>query len=362
MKLTNWKMLGAAGIAYLTASAAVAEVTLTYSTYIPNVYSVTRGDEWFMDEVEKRSNGEIKFERYWAGALIKAAPDTFDAVQQGAVDVVGSAAAAYSRNELPLQNVSLPFVSSNVRAVSRAMIELNQTNDHVRNELEGRGVKLMYYRAFPNNTAWSQKPIANVEDFKGMKLRSIGLVSDVVQALGAVPVAIQWSEAVEGMERGVVDGMTSVPFDSAVPAGLHEVAAYASDAARMGTNGGWYFMINADKLASLDPAHQEIIMNVAAEASEASLKIMEETNTENVAAMCATESLTVTVFSEEEVEKAKAMSLPAIEAEWIKWATETSGTDAAAVLQQFTDLVRKYETEVEYTPGMDLYMQSCGEN
>lgn len=356
LKRVCWGAVAAASLAV----PAWSETTLTYTSYLPNVYAVTKGDEWFMSEVEKRSNGEIKFERYWAGSLIKSGPDTLNGVGGGAADIAGTCSGCYNKNEVPLHSVTLPFITENLVAATRAMNDLYKSNEHVRKEFEQKGVKVLYIRTFPNNTAWTSAPLETVEDFKGKKMRAVNLIADALQSLGGVPVAVQWSEAVEGLERGVVDGMTSVPFDSAVPAGLHEIAKYASDAGRMGIYGSWTFVMNQARFDSLSPEHQQLIEQVAAEAADHGIELYNQINEESAKTMCETETLTVNIFSEEEAAKAKEIAYPAIEAHFVDWAGTASGTDAKVILDQYVDLVRKYEAEVEYRSGFDRYAEICG--
>ena len=84
---------------------------LIYATYFSDVYSASKTDLWFMAEVEKRSGGEITFEKYWAQSLVKA-PELFPALQSGAADIVDGAPAAYNVREYPLANIVLPLTST----------------------------------------------------------------------------------------------------------------------------------------------------------------------------------------------------------------------------------------------------------
>ena len=53
----------------------------------------------------------------------------------------------------------------------------------------------------------TSKPVSNLNDVKGLKLRSIGGMSDVILGeLGASVVKISSAETYEGLQRGVVDG------------------------------------------------------------------------------------------------------------------------------------------------------------
>ena len=55
----------------------------------------------------------------------------------------------------------------------------------------------------------AKKPIVKLEDFKGLKIRTSGAaMSNVIKALGAVPVQIPTPDISIAMQRGTVDGTT----------------------------------------------------------------------------------------------------------------------------------------------------------
>jgi TRAP-type mannitol/chloroaromatic compound transport system substrate-binding protein len=52
---------------------------------------------------------------------------------------------------------------------------------------------------------WFKKPIAKVEDFKGLKYRTVGISIDLFQAMGAAVNALPGGEIVSAMDRGLLD-------------------------------------------------------------------------------------------------------------------------------------------------------------
>lgn len=345
--------------AALFASQVFAETTLTYATYIPDTYALTKTDAWFMDEVERRTNGEIKFERYFGGSLISSAPDVMRGAGQGGIDAAGGSATSYNKSELPLHQMTIPFVSTNVAAVNHALMDM-LANDAVTAEWDRMGLKPLYFTVYPENTVWTNEPLMTVEDYKGKKLRAVNLIADAVAALGATPVAIQWNEAVEGLSRGVVDGMTATPLDTAVSSGLHEVAKYATDGGQMGAYGTWSFAISKERFASFTPEQQKVFEEVARETVVKWLEGVDQELTNAAKVVCDTD-VSVSLFPEAEVAKAREIGFPVVEAAYLKLASD-AGVDGAAVLGQYVDLVRKYEAEIEYTPGLAIYMETCGKS
>jgi TRAP-type mannitol/chloroaromatic compound transport system substrate-binding protein len=52
---------------------------------------------------------------------------------------------------------------------------------------------------------WYKKPITKVDDFKGLKFRTVGISIDVFQGLGAAVNALPGGEIVSAMDRGLLD-------------------------------------------------------------------------------------------------------------------------------------------------------------
>jgi TRAP-type mannitol/chloroaromatic compound transport system substrate-binding protein len=52
---------------------------------------------------------------------------------------------------------------------------------------------------------WFKKPMAKVDDFKGLKYRTVGISIDLFQAMGAAVNALPGGEIVSAMDRGLLD-------------------------------------------------------------------------------------------------------------------------------------------------------------
>ncbi|TNE38859.1 MAG: hypothetical protein EP348_04415 [Alphaproteobacteria bacterium] len=355
--------LGLAGVIAAAAPVTVeAKVTLTFATYVSEGYTTSQADIWFMDEVEKRSKGEITFERYFSGSLLKAA-DLFPGLARGAADIVAGVPSAYNRNDYPLSNVTLPFITEKADAVTKAFGELYDTDADLRKEYEGRNAKLLYTRGYAENSIWSRVPITKAADYNGLKIRAVLAISDAVTALGATTVSVPFPEAVEGMGRGVVDAMTSAPFDSAIKSGLPEIAKYGSDGGRMGVYAANMLAMNLDRWKSLSPADQKLISDVSAEAAARFDQLHAEEVRKAAMKLCQIVSkgkIKINLFSDEAAAKVREIAFKPIKEAWIKWASKAANVDAGKVLDTYTSLIRKYEGESTYKTGFQIYKENCG--
>lgn len=337
-----------------------AQTKLIYATYVSDVYSTTKSELWFMDEIEKRTNKQIVFERYLSGSLLKAS-DLFPGLQRGAADVVSGAPSAYNRKQYPLANVTLPFITDRPDVVTKAFTDLFESNADLRREFESKNAKVLFARGYAENTLWSRVPIATAEDFKGKKIRAVLAIADVMEKLGAVTVNMSFPDAVEGVERGIVDGMSSTPFDSAAGAGLQEITKFGSDGGRMGVYAANIFAINQKRWNSLSKEHQKIFSEVAAEAVVYSTKLQDEEVQKAAEKICGAKGkLKLNLFSDAEAAKVRAIAMKPIQDEWIKWASDGAKINAPKLLADYTALVAKYEQTSTYVPGFQRVQKICG--
>lgn len=333
---------------------------LVYATYITEVYSASKTDIWLMGEIEKRSGGEITFEKYWASSLLKAA-DLFPGLASGAADVVLGAPHGYNVKEYPLANVVMPFTTTRGDAVTLAWRDLYKNNADFRNEYESKGAKVLYSVAWAENTVWSRKPIAKLSDLKGLKVRAVPTISDAIGKLGATPVALAWPDGLEGLQRGVVEAMASAPFDSAVHGNVQDVAKFGTDLGGTGIFAMATIAISKSRYEKLSEKHRKIIDEVAAEAPEQGIKFLNESLDAAVDKLCSMkEKLTISDFSEADKAEVQKLAGASLQEDWLKRVRTETKADGRAMLDEFLGYVRNYEKTSTYVPGFERYRKKCG--
>ena len=71
---------------------------------------------------------------------------------------------------------------------------------------EYKGVKLLGLVVTPGSLISSKKPIATLEDMKGLKVRAANrIVADVITALGGAPISVPVPEIYQSLQRGVIN-------------------------------------------------------------------------------------------------------------------------------------------------------------
>jgi TRAP-type C4-dicarboxylate transport system substrate-binding protein len=334
---------------------------MIYATFFADFYSGSKADIWFMEEVEKRSGGEIKFERYWNQALLRA-PDLMPGLRNGAADVVNSTASIYNMKEYPLSNVMMPYLSTRGDAVMRAWRDLYKNNADLRNEYESRGEKVLYPFAWAENSVWTKRPIRKIDEFKGLKVRAVPPIAGPIQKLGATAVALTWAEGIEALQRGVVDGVGSTPFDSAVHAGMHEVAKYGNDFGGTGIYAVSVVAISLQRYNKLSEKHRKIIDEVADEMPVQAAKALDASVDAAVGKLCAAkDKLIVSKFSEEDKKRIYETAGVSLQQDWLKRVKAETKVDGKALLDEFIGYIRKHEKNSTYVPGYERYDEKCGQ-
>lgn len=330
------------------------KIKLTYATYLPQTFTWVQVDDWFMDEVEKRTNGRVEFETFYGASLLKAL-DVMPGLSQGAADL-GTGAPGYNVDMLPLSSVMQPYVTNKADAAIRAFFELYETQPALKEEWEKNNLKLLYPMAAVENTFWTDRPLVSRDDLKGMRIRATLGVAQSLDILGATTVAMGLQDAQDGLKRGVLDGFTSAPFDIGVLAGFHEIASHANDAGNMGVFGIITNSVNLDTWNALPDDVKKVMEEVAAEVPDKYIEITNAAVSKAVDTIIATDTLEVVLTSPEEDAAWKDETAQAV---WNKWIADMDerGLDGKAILDAYVELVEKHEPDAKYKTGFELYRE-----
>ena len=151
-------------------------------------------DMW-MKEIEARSGGRVRF--------TKSSGE--DAKLLEAADVVRDVPAASDRYPL-LNLIQTPFVFNNSTVGSRVVAQLYAEFSELREELSdvkvvGLGIGALM--AIFSSKKWG--PIRTMADFKGARTRSLPMIDDFIEALGAKPLHVGYLEIGTLLETGQLD-------------------------------------------------------------------------------------------------------------------------------------------------------------
>src|SRR5260221_6998541 len=113
---------------------------------------------------------------------------------------------------------------------------------------------------------WYKKPITKVDDFKGLKFRTVGISIDVFQAMGAAVNALPGGEIVSPMDRGLLDAAEFNNASSDRILGFADVSKVCMLQSYHQNAEQFEIMFNKDKYNPL-PAKMRAIIDNAVEAA-----------------------------------------------------------------------------------------------
>jgi TRAP-type C4-dicarboxylate transport system substrate-binding protein len=217
----------------------------------------------WLKQIEDASGGKVKIQPYYGQTLAKG-KDMWNAVKMGITDI-GWAFHGYWPGMTPLTDViSLPAMSfESAEKGSEVLWKLYEKYPLIQKEFDEVKV-LLFYTSPPYTLITTKKPVRNIDDLQGMKIRmSGGPPTEMLQALGGVPMLIPMPDNYISLQKGVIDGM-GAPWEAIQVWRFYEVAQYYTEVPFPAV----YFSIimNKRKWDSLDKDVQDAIMTVSGEA------------------------------------------------------------------------------------------------
>src|SRR6476659_3887692 len=161
----------------------------------------------FGKKVNDMTGGDLKIEVLPAGAVVPAF-GLLDAVSKGVLDGGhGVLVYHYGKNTALALWGSGPgygmdanmLISWHKYGGGKALLEKIFTT------IGADVVSFPYAPLYSQPLGWYKKPIQTVDDFKGLKFRTVGISIDLFTAMGAAVTALPGGEIVAAMDRGLLD-------------------------------------------------------------------------------------------------------------------------------------------------------------
>ncbi len=198
-------------------------VTLRLHTHVPPVSGSFKSLKWWAENVEKASGGKLKIELYGSMQLGGKAPDVYDQVKNGVVDL-GWTLPGYKAGLFPVTSAfELPFIGAPAHIVSPAIDAFVRKHG----QKEWADVHpVVLHSAGLSEIHMKTRKVEKLEDFKGLKIRTPSRISSAaLSALGATPVPIPSLKMTEAMMHDVVDGVVA-PWSIALAIRVIDVAKF----------------------------------------------------------------------------------------------------------------------------------------
>lgn len=187
-------------------------------------HPVSQHEQWFINLVDKRTNGRLKIQQFLAGEIVQVA-EVLEAVGRGTAEI-GTSFMGYNVGVLPYGDVvaDLPMSWRNFGERWQAF---HMTGLEALHERELAKLNVQYITQFINGPfgLLTNKPVNTLNDMKGLKVRTSGIMLKLVENYGASGVFIPMGEVYTGLQLGTVNGVITA-YDSHYSMKLYEVGKY----------------------------------------------------------------------------------------------------------------------------------------
>jgi TRAP-type C4-dicarboxylate transport system substrate-binding protein len=217
--------------------------------------------EW-CKEIEDKTNGRVKITYYPSGTLINPT-QTYDGIVKSVIDI-GWSMLGYSPGRFPLTEVfDLPLGFKSGVQATRALNAFYQKFKP--RELDD--VKIFYLHSYAPGSFHTKKPIKQLDDLRGLRIKGAGETTRIIAAAGATPNTVPMSELYDSISRGVCDG-AMIPVEGLKGWKLGEVLHCTYENAGSAYCAPFFFAMNKEKWNSLPKDIQDIIEKLNKEYAE----------------------------------------------------------------------------------------------
>lgn len=338
--------LSAAGGAFVMGAPSIlrAATSLKFDSYVSETAGPSWIDRWYLDELEKRTNGEVEIRRYWSGSLNKVG-EHLSAARDGTSEIT-LISPGYYQAELPVtRGLEWYFRMNRADALQRVCREVYENYEPLRAEWEQRHrSKVLYWTNWNYAPLVMREPIESLEDLKGKRIRGYGVATDVIEALGGTAVPMAAPEVYPALERGILDGVYGFDFVTAVAYKLHEIAPNFYDIGD-GPHAPAATIMNKQVYDGMPEDVRTVSDEIVSDIYGGKFsEIYEEVLSQYVDTATA-EGVTLGTVSDEEKQRAKDLVQPAQVNKWIEETAPQAGIDGEEMQSMISDAISKYDPE-----------------
>jgi TRAP-type mannitol/chloroaromatic compound transport system substrate-binding protein len=257
--------LAAAGaFAFSAGAQQPATKNLKFQSTWPASLTLQDNFRFFADRVDKLTGGQVKIEALAAGQVVPAF-EILDATHKKVIDGghgvayywVGKNKAATLFSATPAGPFGMDhfdFLGWLHEGGGNALYE-----EFYRDVLKLSVIGMPIGGSSPQALGWFKRPIKDLKDFKGLKCRQTGIVSEIYQRMGMQTVNMPGGEIVPSAQRGVIDCAEWVGGIEDLRLGLPQVWKYHYTPGMHESNSMLELIINTDVYKSFTPQQQESV-------------------------------------------------------------------------------------------------------
>ena len=195
----------------LGAGAWAQDITIKFSHVVAPDTPKGKGAEKFKELAEQYTDGKVKVEVYPNSQLYKD-KEELEALQLGAVQMLAPSLAKFGPLGVPdFEAFDLPYIFDGYDQLRK--VTDGEVGKAMLAKLEDKGIRGLAYWDNGFKIMSANSPLVTPDDFLGLKMRiqSSKVLEAEMNALGAIPQVMAFSEVYQGLQTGVVDGTENPP-------------------------------------------------------------------------------------------------------------------------------------------------------
>lgn len=182
------------------------EFVFTYAENQAKDYPTTQGAYKFAELVKEKTNGRIEIMVVEDGESGDE-KSVIEQLQFGGIDFARVSLSPLSELVPKLNVLQMPYLYTGAEHMWKVLD--GDIGDEFMASFDGSNmVALSWYDAGARNFYNSKRPVTSLEDIKGLKIRvqESELMISMIEALGAKPVPMAYSEVYSSLQTGAIDG------------------------------------------------------------------------------------------------------------------------------------------------------------
>lgn len=317
--------------------------TMKYDCYIGETAEPAVLDNWYLDEIAKRSDGRIVIQKFWSSSLRRVGQH-LPAIKDG-LSEISLISYGYYPSDVPISRGLEWYFKGCDHADSLLYVCRDMYNKYpeLRDEWEKRNnAQVLYFTNWSYGPFMMKDPITTIDELKGKRVRGYGVGAETINRLGGQGMPVVAAEVYTSLERRILDGVFSFAIVTAEKSKLHEQAPYVIESGA-GAHAPTTVVMNRPLWLSLPDDLKEIIDTVAKEVYDYKYtELYTRLIAESVAAMVKG-GAKFSILPEAEIKKATSLVQPAQVNEWIEKVAKLIGFDGVSFQKDVDELIKKYE-------------------
>ena len=243
---------------------------LSVATFVPPQHHTnTVMFKWFGEELEKRSGGSLTMKLFPAGQLGAGPVQQYKRAVEGIADITFGVS-AYTPTLFPKTMLAIPPGKATNSAEATQRI-LSVFDEHLADEYAD--VKMIGLSTAAGIGISATRDMSTLAGLKGAKIVPYAaLTTQIIEAMGAVPVQMPVTEMYTGLSTGTIDGAYATYNNMTPPWNFWDVASHFVTNVPV-QHAVIFVVMNRERYESLSDEHRAIIDELAGEA--ASMKLAE---------------------------------------------------------------------------------------